>query len=469
MNSSLKQCSMTNEELWQSVLAQIQFSVSRANFATWFRNTKIISKKEGCVVVSVENSFSKEWLSNKYSNLILKILRSLDEDIKSLEFTIEPKKELDTKPHPRSKKEAVSLPQTPFHELVIDKETNLNSRYTFDNFVVGRFNELAQAAAWAISENPGAIYNPLFVYGGVGLGKTHLLQATGNRITELFLEKKVQYIPCERFVSGIVDAIRNRKISAFKKKLKEIDVLIMDDVQFFAGKEKSQEEFFHIFNLFHQSQKQIILSSDRPPKAIPALEERLRSRFEGGMIVDIGIPDFETRLAILKAKCGEKKIELDSEILEYIASNIRNNIREMEGALNRVIFFKKINNKTPNLDDVKKLLLNLINTPRKKTSFKKIIQIISEFYDLDKKELLMNTRRKEIVKPRQIAMFLLREELKESFPSIGRKFGGKDHTTAIYACSKIAKEIEENEDLLSEINLIRQRLYNELNVEKQGK
>jgi chromosomal replication initiator protein len=470
----IKQNSMTNEELWQSVLAQIQFSVSRANFATWFKNTKIINKEDGCVTISVENSFSKEWLSNKYSNLILKILRELDEEIKSLEFVVNPKRGEEAKANNNARKKKSDtieslFPQIQFQELTIDKETNLNPKYTFDNFIVGRFNELAQAAAWAISESPGASYNPLFVYGGVGLGKTHLLQATGNRIVELHPDKKVKYIPCERFVSGVVEALRNKKMSTFKRQLKAIDVLIMDDVQFFAGKEKSQEEFFHIFNLFHQSQKQIILSSDRPPKAIPTLEERLRSRFEGGMMVDIGVPDFETRLAILKAKCVEKEIELDEEILEFIASNIRTNIREMEGALNNVVFFKKINNKNPKIEEVKKLLNNIIHSPKKKTTYKKIISVISEFYGLDKKELLTETRRKEIVKPRQIAMFLLREELKESYPSIGRRFGGKDHTTAIYACNKITKEIEENEELLNEINLIKQRLYSEIIVEKVRK
>lgn len=457
---------MTNEELWQSVLAQIQFSVSRASFATWFRNTRIFSKENGKIVVSVENSFSKEWLDKKYSSLILKILRNLNNEIKGIEFTIEPEKKSFGNLKTLKEKRRIEPPQLQFQELVVDQTTNLNPRYNFDNFIVGRFNELAQAAAWSISENPGFVYNPLFVYGGVGLGKTHLLQATGNRITELLPEKKVKYIPCERFVSGVVDAIRNHRISSFKKNLKEVDVLIMDDVQFFGGKEKSQEEFFHVFNLFHQSQKQIILSSDRSPKAIPALEERLRSRFEGGMITDIGIPDLETRVAILKAKCIEKKTELNPDVLEYIALNIRNNIREMEGALNRLLFFKKINNEMPDVNIAKKLLINLVSTPKKKTTFKNIVKAISDFYDLSEKDLLLTTRRKEIVKPRQIAMYLLREELNESFPSIGRKFGGKDHTTAIYACCKIAKEIEIDDSLLSEINLIRQKLYSGLTKEK---
>jgi len=451
---------MTNKELWQSVLAQIQFAVSRANFATWFRNTEIISNQEGKVIVSVPNSFSKEWLSNKYHSLILKILRSLDKDIRMIEFTVKST----TPPASRKKqslppKRVVDDSQLQFAEFRIDQKTNLNPRYTFENFVVGGFNELAQAAAWAVSENPGSVYNPLFIYGGVGLGKTHLLQATGNRITNLFPDKRVKYTPSETFISGIVESIRNHRIEEFKKDLRKIDILIMDDVQFFAGKEKTQEEFFHIFNSFYQAQKQIVLSSDRPPNAIPALEERLKSRFEGGMIADIGTPDFETRVAILKAKCEEKEISLSQDVLEYIASNIQRNIREMEGALNRLAIFQKINQKEPDVEVTKKLLRNLILSPKKATSFRQILKVVSSFYDLSEKEILLPTRRKEIVKPRQIAMYLLRQELKESYPAIGRKFKGKDHTTAIYAVEKITKQLEEDDTLLTEINLIKQRLY----------
>ena len=457
---------MTNEELWQAVLAQIQFKVSRANFATWFRNTKIISRDKGEALVAVENSFSKEWLSNKYSSLILKILRDLDRDIKAINFKVISKKtpNLSNQTSFRNKKggeEETENPQLPFQQFTLDTKTNLNPHYTFDNFVVGSFNELAHAASWAVSENPGSTYNPLFIYGGVGLGKTHLLQATGNKIAEFFPDKKIQYAPAERFVSDIVEAIRNQSIGELKKNLRKVDILIVDDVQFFAGKEKSQEEFFHIFNFLYHSQKQIVLSSDRPPKAIPSLEQRLRSRFEGGMIADIGIPDYETRLAILKAKCEEKAIDLDPKVAEYIASAIKNNIREIEGALNRLLIFQKINNKTPTLEITKKLLENLISPPKKKVNFKKIIQVVSSLYDLNNNDLLSPIRRKEVVRPRQIAMYLLREEMKASYPYIGRKFGGKDHTTVIYACDKIKKELQSNDDLMTEINLIRQRLYSE--------
>ena len=465
--SADSQAAISNEELWQAVLAQIQFSVSRANFATWFRNTQIISNKNGEVLVSVPNSFSREWLGNKYQTAILKILRDLDNNIRLVEFTVDAESE-----KTKRATEAMSRPtvvfasatetQQQFPELNVNQKTNLNFRYTFENFVVGEFNELAHAASWAVAEAPGVTYNPLFIYGGVGLGKTHLLQATGNRLAALFPKLRVVYSNSERLVSKIVDSIKNQTIGELKNSLSKVDVLIVDDVQFLAGKDKTQEEFFHIFNTLFQNQKQIILSSDRPPNAIPALEDRLRSRFEGGMIADISFPTIESRIAILKSKCEQGGIVLADEILEFLAANIQKNIRDMEGALNRVAALQKINKAAINLADVKKLLHNSLVAPKKATNFKKIIQAVSSFYDLNKEDLLLVTRRKEIVKPRQIAMYLLRQELQESFPSIGRRFQGKDHTTAIYAFEKVTQKIEEDSTLATEVNLIKQRLYSEV-------
>ncbi|PIR71411.1 MAG: chromosomal replication initiator protein DnaA, partial [Candidatus Nealsonbacteria bacterium CG10_big_fil_rev_8_21_14_0_10_37_25] len=414
------------------------------------------SQKEGQVSVSAPNSFVKEWLENKYGKNILKILHSLDERIKEVSF------EIGKSGLKILKKAAVSLPgegQLEFQELEIDRQTNLNPRYSFENFIVGPFNELAQAATFAAARNPGQVYNPLFIYGGVGLGKTHLLQAAGNEVIKIFPQKKIKYLPAEKFTSEVVTAIRNREIENFKLKCQKVDVLILDDVQFLAGKEKTQEEFFHTFNALYEKNKQIVLSSDRPPKAIPALTERLRSRFEGGMIADISYPDYETRIAILKAKCLERKTEFSEEVLGYIATNIQRNIRELEGALNRLIAYQKLNNLFPDLETAKTLLKNLILAPSKVVSAKKIIQAVAEFYDLKEKEILSLSRKKEIVKPRQIAMFLLREELKSSFPFIGRRFSGKDHTTAIYAYGKIVKEVEKSEQLREELDLIRQRIF----------
>jgi len=451
---------MNNIELWQSVLAQMQFHISQANFATWFQNTEIISKENEKIIISVPNAFSKEWLSNKYNKLILKILHSVDESIKDLEFVIKPQptKSSNTKNTPEIEK--ADDGQLKFEEFKINKDTNLNPRYTFDNFVVGSFNELAHAAALAVADNPGFNYNPLFIYGGTGLGKTHLMQAIGNKIANEadLKKKKVKYISSEKLVAGIVSAIRTNSMEAFKASLAPIDVLILDDIQFIAGKTKSQEEFFHVFNSLYEKNKQIILSSDRPPNAIPELEDRLRSRFEGGMIADVSLPDYETRLVILKAKLQEKGAELPEEILDYIALNVKKNIRELEGALNKILVCHKLNQPL-NIESVKKMLSGFVFSPFDVANYKKIIETVAKFYNLEEKNLFDPTRKKEIVRPRQVAMFLLRKELKYSFPAIARKFGGKDHTTAIYAFKKIEKENEENSKLTDELNLIKQRIY----------
>jgi len=447
---------MTTEELWRAVLAQIQLDISPANFATWFKNTCIVNLKEGEAVVSVPNSFAKEWLEQKYNKNIFKILRGLNDEIKDVRYILG-KQDLKI-----LKREKIPLPvvdQLEFPEFKISKETNLNPRYTFENFVVGPFNELPHAAGQAVSENPGSVYNPLFIYGGVGLGKTHLLQAIGNDVIKNFSEKKVRYIPAEKFISGVITSIRNHEMEAFKSQYRQIDVLIIDDIQFLAGKEKTQEEFFHTFNALYEKNKQIILSSDRPPKTIPALAERLRSRFEGVMIADIGVPDFETRVAILKTKSRERAIEIPDDILHYIASNIQRNIRELEGALNRLIAHQRVDSRPTDLETAKNLLKSITFSPPKVTSPKKIIQVVAEFYDLKEREVLTASRKKEIVYPRQIAMYLLREELKSSYPFIGRKFQGKDHTTAIHSCEKITKELQVNEKLREEIVLIKQRIY----------
>jgi chromosomal replication initiator protein len=345
---------MTNQELWQTVLAQVQLNISQANFATWFKNTEISCQKEGRAIVSVPNLFVKEWLENKYNKPILKILHGLNEEIKDIEYVVG-KIGLKTVKRP-----AFTLPeetnQLEFLELKVNRETNLNPRYTFDSFVVGPFNELPHAAAIAVSKNPGSVYNPLFIYGGVGLGKTHLLQAMGNEIVKNFAKKKVKYLSTEKFASEVVSAIKNHEMESLKVKYRAMDVLIIDDVQFLAGKEKTQEEFFHFFNVLYEANKQIILSSDRPPKAIQSLAERLRSRFEGGMIADIGMPDFETRVAILKTKAQTKGADFSEDVYEFIANSIQRNIRELEGALNRLIIYQKINGQQPDIETVKNLL-----------------------------------------------------------------------------------------------------------------
>jgi len=450
---------MSNEELWQAVLSQIQLNISPANFATWFANTKISSVDDNDAIVSVPNSFSKEWLEQKYHKEILKILKSLDENIRDIKYVVIPVNAKITAGGKRGMKKEDATEQQGFSELEVSKETNLNPKYTFDNFITGPFNEIAYAAAMAVVEEPGKNYNPLFIYGDVGLGKTHLVQAIGNKIKENDRERKVKYIPAEKLISTIVNAIRGQSVEELKKNLRDIDVLIIDDIQFLAGKDKTQEEFFHTFNSLYQKNKQIILSSDRHPNNIPAITERLKSRFNGGMIADISIPDYETRIAILKQKAEEKNTVIPADVLEYIANNIQKNVRELEGAISRLIIYKKANGKTIALEDAKKLLKNVISSPAKVTNHKKIIEAVTEFYDIPAGNMFFISRKKEFARPRQIAMYLLKKELKMSYSEIGRKFGGKDHTTVIHAYQLIDKDYEENEKTHQEIELILQRIY----------
>lgn len=445
---------MTKEDLWGAVLAQIQLNISQANFNTWFKDTEIVFISDSEIIISVPNSFAKEWLENKYNKIILKTINEIDGyKIKTVKYTITTKEPLKIK---KPINESLNLNQLEFNELKIDSETNLNPKYIFDNFVVGPFNELPHAAAQAVAQNPGTLYNPLFIYGGVGLGKTHLMQAIGNAVLKNFNNKKVKYVSVEKFTSEVVSSIRNKTMDEFKAKYREVDVLIIDDVQFLSGKEKTQEEFFHTFNSLYEKDKQIIISSDRPPRSIQALAERLRSRFEGGMITDVSSPDIETRLAILKTKAQEKNTDFSEEVYNYIAKNIQKNIRELEGALNKLIAHQKLGNQVIDLQKAEVILKESIQSSVKTITPQKIIKAVSQFYDLKEKDLIEKSRKKEIVKPRQIAMYLLRKELNCSFPFIGQKFGGKDHTTVMHSCEKISKEIKNNESLKEEIELIKQ-------------
>lgn len=457
---------MDFNELWRAALGEIELQVSKANFKTWLSNTSLIDKKSGVVTVAVPNSFTKEWLENKYHKFILRSLRNIESDIKDVVYQINQNLPKDEQKDKRGDKEVVEAvkKQLDFQEFNIDAETGLNPRYTFNNFIVGSFNELAHAAAMAITQCLGQKYNPLFIYGGTGLGKTHLIQAIGNAVKKNNPAKKIKYVTTERFTSEVVTTLRSgsfrpNNMDDFKRRWREIDLLILDDIQFLSGKEKTQEELFHTFNVLHEAGKQIVFSSDRHPKSIQNLEERLRSRFEGGMVADVSYPDLETRMAIIKSKAAEKGFPATDDIFEYIAENIKKNVREMEGALNRLITATQQSRKELVLADAKKILNSILNTNKKSTTFRNIIKSVADFYDISEKELMDRSRKKEIVKPRQIAMFLLREELKSSFPFIGTKIGGRDHTTAIHACDKIRKEIENDSNLGDEINSIREKLY----------
>lgn len=457
---------MTLEELWSAVLSEIELNTTRASFITWFQYVFLLDLKDGVAHIGVPDSFAKEWVENKFSKAILKILRNLNPDIKDIKISINQT----SKPNSyfihlknqrvELKPEKTNANQLGFQELEINRETNLNPKYTFDNFIIGSFNELAHAAALSIVKNPGKSYNPLFIYGPSGVGKTHLLQAIGNELLKQRDKKiKILYIPSEKFTNELINSLKNQEIDKFKEKYKQVDLLIVDDIQFLTGKEKTQEEFFYIFKDLYEENKQIILSSDRSPKSIATLEDRLRSRFEGGMIADINFPDYETRVAILKVKASQQNTSIPDDILHYIASQNQKNIRELEGSLNNIIAGAQLNPSFLTLKNITKALSNTISSPRKIINYKHIIQTVANFYDLTEKNLIEKNRSQEIVKPRQITMFLLRQELKNSFPFIGQKLGGRDHTTVMHACSKIEKELEDDPLLNNEINLIKQQIY----------
>jgi chromosomal replication initiator protein len=443
---------MTNQQLWQAILGNLELSLSKANFTTWFKNTSIIEKSDYGIVVGVPNAFTKEWLQNKYHQDILKALKTISPETKEVKYQIV--SPTFTQPQATTVKE-VARTQTKKPE-----NQNLNPKYTFETFIVGSNNQLAHAASLAVSKKPGQVYNPLFIYGGVGLGKTHLMQGVGWEILAKNPDAKVLYVTSERFTNDFVQALGQGKADQFKSLYRNVDVLLVDDIQFLAGREGTQEEFFHTFNALHQNNKQVVMTSDRLPKEIPAIEERLVSRFEWGMIADIQAPDLETRLAILKTKAKEKNYNIEPEILTYIAETIQSNIRELEGALNRLMVYCQLNNTRPSIEQVKSILVNVITPPKKRgVSAKRIIEVVADFYNVSPEDLLKQSRKKEYVVPRQIAMFIIRRELETSLPSIGEFFGGRDHTTVIHAIDKVERNMKERSGLKQEIELIKDRLY----------
>jgi chromosomal replication initiator protein len=449
---------MDNEQLWQAALGEIELNLSKANFTTWFKDTFIGLQENDRIVVCVPNTFTKAWLEKKYHKEIAAALESIaSRKLKEIFYKVEQRKASPisdiTKKARVSENNATNEMSVPLNRF------GLNSKYVFDSFVVGRGNELAHAACQAVAANPGHAYNPLFIYGGVGLGKTHLLQAVGHELAKK--TDKILYVSSEKFTNDYINAVKNGQVKDFKDKYRSADLLLIDDIQFMAGKDGTQEEFFHTFNDLHQANKQIVLTSDRPPKSIPALEKRLLSRFEWGMIADIGQPDVETRVAILEKKCREKNYSLEKDILHYIATNIQSNIRELEGALNRLIAYHEFNNYKPTIDTAKSILSGLMSTfQQKSTTPKSIIEAVSRFYDIGLKDIVGKSRKKELAGPRQIIMYLLREEINTSYPTIGHELGGRDHTTAMHAYNKISRELKENEKMKQEIDSIKQLIYN---------
>ncbi len=457
---------MDNNQIWQGVLGELELSLSKANFTTWFKETRVLFVSGGEYAIGVPNGFTKEWLQNKYHKDIARALQNITSSrVTKITYEINKKSPESainfarpvTRPAESFERKQNVLPSQ-------GMQTGLNPKYIFENFIIGSNNELAKAAATAICKNPGRVYNPFFIYGGVGLGKTHLVQAIGNKILQDNKDAQIVYATSEKFVNDFINFIKNKNNDSvsgnFQNFYRNCDVLIIDDIQFLAGKVSTQEAFFHTYNSLFQNNKQIILTSDRPPKAIANLEARLASRFEGGMVADISAPDLETRKAILSTKCKEKSYEIPTEILDFIASNVQSNIRELEGALSRVVAHSQLSNNVPTLEGCKTILTDIISAPSKQTtSSRGIIEAVASFYDIDPSDILAKNRRRDISWPRQIAMFLMRMELKKSYPTIGDDTGGRDHTTAIHAFEKVKKELEKNDNLKQEIEAIKQKMY----------
>lgn len=459
---------MQESTLWQAVLGEIELSVSRGNFVTWFKNTRLIQNEDGVVIVGVPNIFVKNQLERKFNELVLQTLRKNGIELVRLEYKIQlernPKKEDSsqdsqllvnaigkTNPPKQSSRSAIK-------DVTHHYRQGLNERYTFENFVVGSGNELAYAACQAVAQNPGKKYNPLFLYGGVGIGKTHLIQAVGNAIMNHNPAARVVYISIEQFVQEFVDAIRFKKNTDFAGYYRNADVLIIDDMQFITGREKTQEEFFHTFNSLHQANKQIIISSDKPPKDIPTLQDRLQSRFAWGMTIDMQTPDFETRCAIIQMKADAHSIQLSQEVVEFLSNRVRSNIRELEGALNQVLAFCEMRAIQPNLDVVT-AIFGAQKSRHKHINARQVVEKTARYFQIPLEDIMSPKRDKDIVVPRQVAMYMLRSELHMSFPKIAHELGRKDHTTAIHSIEKIEREMQLNSQMKQNIDELKEKLY----------
>ncbi len=437
--------------IWQAVLGEIEVSIPRASFATWFKNTTLLESNENEVVIGVPNVFTKQQLEEKYRSLLQDTLQKNGVKTPQIRFAIH---ETATKPEPKQQQTDWSVRPTPKPKTI--ESTNLNSKYTFDNFVVGGGNELAYAAAQAIAKDPGGKYNPFFVYGGVGLGKTHLIQAIGNQIVGGNPDAEIAYITSEQFATEFVASILKKK--TFSDKYRSADVLIVDDMQFIAGKEKTEEEFFHTFNALHQANKQIIISSDKPPKSIPTLEERLRSRFEWGMTADIQPPDFETRLAIIQTKARDHQTTITPEVSEYLATHTQSNVRELEGNLTKVLAHCEMTGQPVSLQVVEQVLGGTIKRKQRLTD-KHIVDKTAKYFNITTHELTSARREKAISEPRQIAMYLLRQELHLSFPAIAKAVGRKDHTTAMHSVQKVEDAINRDSSMRQTVQSVKERIY----------
>lgn len=440
----------TTKELWENALVELELTISKPNFNTWFKDTHIVRVEDGSVYLGVPSQFARDWLSTKFHKDIVRSLRMLSDSVRNVEYVI-------SRGQKRAQEEPRVVPPPP-QELALEpvhQKTSLNPRFTFSSLVVGPFNELAHAAAQAVVRKPGIAYNPLFIYGPTGLGKTHLIQAIGNHFRVQAPDRKVYYVTSERFSMDYVSALQAGKVQSFKEKYRQYDLLIMDDVQFLAGRDKIKEEFFHLFNFLHDNNKQLVFSSDQHPNVIQNLEDRLKSRFNAGMIVSVTPPDHQSRLAIIRAKATAHNFILPDDVLEYLATTIEGNVRELEGALNTLMIQFEMRGEPLTINDVKTLLRGQGSAAKKAVSVQEVVKTIANFYGVEEGSIYEKTRRKEVVRPRQVIMFLLREDFRISFPTIGDKLGGRDHTTVIHSCEKIKNDLRTDSVLSNELHQIR--------------
>jgi chromosomal replication initiator protein len=454
---------MDAKQVWRAALGELQVSLSPANFETWLRDTYLVEVDDQRFRISVPNGFAKDWLESRYRPLISQTLARVVGYSVQVEFVV-------TAAGEAQAQAATTAPQAVRVEPTRvgapegsgGGATFLNARYTFSNFIVGSANRLAHAASLSVAERPGHAYNPLFLYGGVGLGKTHLMHAIGNAVVAKFPRKRVVYATSEKFTNEFITSIQQGRIDEFRARYRRIDLLLIDDIQFIADKERTQEEFFHTFNTVHEDGKQIVLSSDRPPKAILTLEERLRSRFEWGLIADLTAPDLETRIAILRAKAEEQGTPITSDVIEFIARKIISNIRELEGALNRIVAYASMGAMPVSIELAQAVLSNVLYNPKKRqVTPERIAQAVSDYYGVGLEQLRGQKREKSIVVPRQIAMFLMREETDVSLLRIGAELGGRDHSTVLHACGKINREMQVNDEMRREVAAVRELIYSE--------
>jgi chromosomal replication initiator protein len=446
---------MKPEKVWKAALGELQLQMTKATFDTWVKQTHVVAYEDGTFIIGVQNGYAKDWLENRLHGTIQRTLTSILNRSVEVRFVVQSSAPPAKEPVSLLQPNGASPRAQPNNGQI---NVVLNPQYIFEQFIVGSSNRLAHAASLAVAESPAQAYNPLFLYGGVGLGKTHLLQAIAHYAIER--SRQVLYVSSETFTNDLINAIRNKATEDFRECYRNADFLLVDDIQFIAGKESTQEEFFHTFNALHSAGRQIVISSDRPPQSIPTLEERLASRFEWGLIADIQPPDLETRIAILRFKAEHRHVRVPSEVIEFIARQMQNNIRELEGGLNRVLAYASLMRLTVNLDLARQALNNLV-ARQERLTLEDILFVVARHYNVSEEDLLGRSRRKEVAQARQVVMYLAREETNASLPKIGQALGGRDHTTVLYGSDKIATKIESDDALRRDVIAIRERLYRE--------